>query len=72
MISAGQLLRAPVLWRITMKPTGHCRGAKKKQPELTVEALGTKEEAVSQARETAAASGFSGYAITKIIEVRDG
>jgi hypothetical protein len=56
---------------ITMKPSGMSRKSGKSriaECEYVIDA-NSKEEAVSEARKSAAAEGFNGYAITKIKEI---
>ena len=73
MLNLSGMVKAPgQQWDVTMKSTGMSKkNGKARRPEylITVQA-GDKEEAARAARTMAEAEGFTGYAITRIAEVR--
>jgi len=55
---------------VLMKPTGLAKKAHRICPEYRVEVEASdKDEAITEARKTADAEGFRGYAITKVKEM---
>jgi len=73
MLNLSGMVKAPGQhWDVTMKSTGMSRkNGKARRPEYIVTVTaGDKEEAARVARTMAESEGFTGYAITRIMEVR--
>ena len=72
MLNFTGVARAPVKFLVTMKPTALAKNySKSRGMEHKIELVAfDRDQAVAEARKTADAEGYRGYAITKITEVK--